>query len=54
MIKRKIKFNKGKQKIEDNAENYVDISDKEKSRIKQIIQKSKIKKHSLNREIYNK
>jgi len=40
----KIKLDKFEQDIEDNAENFVDISKKEKNRINKIIRKSKVKK----------
>lgn len=40
----KIKLDKFEQDIEDNAENFVDISKKEKNKIDKIIQKAKVKR----------
>ena len=52
-----IKFNKFEQEIEDNAENFVNFSEEEENKIKNIIQKSKVKKSihlRLNNQDINK
>ncbi len=48
----KTKLDKFEQDIEDNAENFIDISKKEKNRITKIIQKAKVKK-SINLRLNN-